>query len=166
MAELCERALGSVPQHYGQNITILGALSCTGLESVMTFAGVTDSDVFRTDVYEILCPTLCVGDIGERGSAGTTKEIAPQLLSPQGDRATKRHLSRSTSTRGRRRRHTSVWCWNAEVPATTIRLLPEGMQNTAAARHLAGPGGHIPNPRDSMVYQAERRDASRCWRRA
>jgi DDE superfamily endonuclease len=57
------RALGSAPQHYGQNVTILGALSCTGLEAVMTIEGATDADVFRAYVHEVLCPTLCGGDI-------------------------------------------------------------------------------------------------------
>jgi transposase len=58
-----ERALGSAPQNYGQNVTILGALSCTGLEAVMTIEGATDSDVFRAYLCEVLCPTLRVGDI-------------------------------------------------------------------------------------------------------
>jgi transposase len=57
------RALGSAPQNSGQNVTILGALSCTGLEAVMTIEGATDADVFRADVCEVLCPTLRVGDI-------------------------------------------------------------------------------------------------------
>ena len=57
------RALGSAPQNYGQNVTILGALSCTGLEAVMTIDGATDSDVFRAYVQEVLCPTLNEGDI-------------------------------------------------------------------------------------------------------
>jgi len=58
-----ERALGSAPQNYGQNVTILGALSCTGLEAVMTIEGATDADVFRAYVREVLCPTLREGDI-------------------------------------------------------------------------------------------------------
>jgi transposase len=58
-----ERALGSAPQNYGQNVTILGALSCTGLEAVMTIEGAADSDVFRAYLCEVLCPTLRVGDI-------------------------------------------------------------------------------------------------------
>jgi AraC-like DNA-binding protein len=58
-----ERALGSAPQHYGQNVTILGALSCTGLGAVMMIEGATDSDVFRAYVREVLCPTLRTGDI-------------------------------------------------------------------------------------------------------
>jgi transposase len=58
-----ERALGSAPQNDGQNVTMLGALSCTGLEAMMTIEGATDSDVFRAYVREVLCPTLREGDI-------------------------------------------------------------------------------------------------------
>jgi transposase len=58
-----ERAQGSAPQNYGQNVTMLGALSCTGLGAVMTVEGATDSDVFRAYVQEVLCPTLREGDI-------------------------------------------------------------------------------------------------------
>jgi transposase len=58
-----ERVLGSAPQNYGQNVTILGALSCTGLEAVMTVEGATDADVFRAYVGVVVCPTLRAGDI-------------------------------------------------------------------------------------------------------
>jgi transposase len=58
-----ERVLGSAPQNYGPNVTLLGALSCTGLEAVMMIEGATDADVFRAYVREVLCPTLREGDI-------------------------------------------------------------------------------------------------------
>jgi transposase len=58
-----ERVLGIAPQNYGPNVTLLGALSCTGLEAVMTIEGATDADVFRAYVREVLCPTLGAGDI-------------------------------------------------------------------------------------------------------
>jgi transposase len=58
-----ERVLGRAPQNYGQNVTILGALSYTGLEAVMTVEGATDADVFRAYVHEVLCPTLREGDV-------------------------------------------------------------------------------------------------------
>jgi transposase len=58
-----ERVRGSAPQHDGQNVTMIGALSCTGLEAVMTIDGATDADVFRAYVQEVLCPTLREGDI-------------------------------------------------------------------------------------------------------
>jgi DDE superfamily endonuclease len=58
-----EGALGSAPQNYGQNVTMRGALSCTGLEAVMTVEGATDAAVFRADVRQVLGPTLHTGDI-------------------------------------------------------------------------------------------------------
>jgi transposase len=36
---------------------MLGALSCTGLEAVMTIEGATDSEVCRASVQEVRCPT-------------------------------------------------------------------------------------------------------------
>ena len=58
-----ERVLGGAPRTYGQNVTLLGALSCPGLEAAMTSEGATDSDVFRAYVQEVLGPTLHEGDI-------------------------------------------------------------------------------------------------------
>jgi len=58
-----ERVLGNTPQNYGPNVTLLGALSYTGLEAVMLIEGATDSEVFRAYVREVLCPTLREGDI-------------------------------------------------------------------------------------------------------
>jgi transposase len=79
-----ERALGSAPQNYGQNVTILGALSYTGLEAGMTSEGATDADVFRADVREVLCPTLREGDLviadnlSAHKAAGVQEAIAAQ----------------------------------------------------------------------------------------
>lgn len=58
-----ERVIGSAPQNYGENVTMLGALSATGLEALMTVNGATDSLVFRAYVREVLAPTLRPGDI-------------------------------------------------------------------------------------------------------
>jgi transposase len=58
-----ERAVGSVPQNYGPNVTMLGALGIQGLQAVMTVDGATDADVFRTYVKQVLGPTLSPGDI-------------------------------------------------------------------------------------------------------
>ena len=58
-----ERVIGSVPQNYGQNVTILGALGVQGLQAVMTVGGATDTDVFRAYVKQVLGPTLVPGDI-------------------------------------------------------------------------------------------------------
>jgi transposase len=57
------RVTGSVPQNYGQNVTMLGTLGVQGLQAVMTVEGATDADVFRTYVKRVLGPTLRPGDI-------------------------------------------------------------------------------------------------------
>jgi transposase len=58
-----ERAIGSVPQNYGENITLLGALGVDGIQAVMTVNGATDAEVFRTYIKQVLGPTLVPGDI-------------------------------------------------------------------------------------------------------
>lgn len=58
-----ERAVGSAPKNYGENVTMLGALSVAGLEALMTVSGATDSAVFAAFVREVLAPTLSEGDI-------------------------------------------------------------------------------------------------------
>ena len=58
-----ERVVGSVPKNYGENLTVIGALSVSGLQAVMTVEGATDGDVFRAYVEQVLCPTLQAGDV-------------------------------------------------------------------------------------------------------
>jgi transposase len=58
-----ERVIGTVPQNYGQNVTILGAVGVQGVQAVMTVEGATDAEVFRTYVKRVLGPTLAPGDI-------------------------------------------------------------------------------------------------------
>jgi transposase len=58
-----ERAVGSAPQNYGANVTMLAALGSQGIEAVMTIDGATDAEVFRVYVEQVLRPTLRPGDI-------------------------------------------------------------------------------------------------------
>lgn len=58
-----ERVRDSVPQNYGENVTMLGALSVAGVEALMTVNGATDGDVFLAFVREVLSPTLQPGDV-------------------------------------------------------------------------------------------------------
>jgi len=55
--------VGSVPQNWGRNITLLAALSVTGVGTTMTIEVATDTDVFCAYISEILAPTLSKGDI-------------------------------------------------------------------------------------------------------
>jgi transposase len=57
------RVHDSVLKNFGRNVTILGALSCTGLDAVMSVEGATDTAVFRAYVEQVLVPTLVAGDI-------------------------------------------------------------------------------------------------------
>jgi len=58
-----ERAIGSAPINYGENITLIGALGSQGLDALLMIAGATDGEVFRAYTERILCPTLAAGDI-------------------------------------------------------------------------------------------------------
>jgi hypothetical protein len=58
-----ERVHDPVPENFGRNVTIIGALSCHGLEAVMTVDAATDADVFRAYVTHVLAPSLEPDDI-------------------------------------------------------------------------------------------------------
>jgi transposase len=62
-AQFGRRVADAVPKNFGLNVTILGALSCTGLDAVMTVEGATDTAVFRAYVEQVLVPTLVADDI-------------------------------------------------------------------------------------------------------
>lgn len=57
------RVHDAVPRNHGRNITILGTLSCYGLNAVMTVEGAVDATVFRAYVEQVLVPTLKPGDV-------------------------------------------------------------------------------------------------------
>jgi transposase len=57
------RVGGSVPQNYGQHVTVSAALGPQGLQAMMPVEGATDADVCRADVKHGLGPTLAPGDI-------------------------------------------------------------------------------------------------------
>lgn len=58
-----QRVHDAVPQNYGPNVTILGALNVQGITAVMTIEGATDTEVFLAYVEHVLAPTLRPGDI-------------------------------------------------------------------------------------------------------
>jgi transposase len=57
------RVVDTVPQNYGENISLLAALSLHGLSAPMTVEGAVDAEVFRVYVEQVLGPTLHPGDI-------------------------------------------------------------------------------------------------------
>jgi transposase len=68
-----QRVHDAVPKNFGRNVTILGALSCHGLDAVMTVEGATDAAVFRAYVDRVLAPTLRRGDIVVMDNLGAHK---------------------------------------------------------------------------------------------
>jgi transposase len=70
------RVIGSVPQSYGQNVTMVAALGNHGLQAMMTGEGATDAAVFRAYVKHVLGPTLSPGDIVVLDNLGRTKPWA------------------------------------------------------------------------------------------
>ena len=71
-----ERVFDSAPQNYGENVTMLGALSATGLCALMTVNGATDGEVFAAFVREVLAPTLRAGDIVVLDNLGAHRSAA------------------------------------------------------------------------------------------
>jgi transposase len=68
-----QRVADAVPKNFGRNVTILGALSCYGLDAVMTVDGATDAAVFRAYVEYVLVPTLSPGDVVVMDNLGAHK---------------------------------------------------------------------------------------------
>jgi len=76
-----ERVHDAVPKNQGKHITLLGALSCRGIEAVMSIDGPTDTAVFRVDVEQVLVPPYSPWGRGRHGPLGR----------PQGQRNWHRH---------------------------------------------------------------------------
>lgn len=68
-----ERVVGSVPQNYGSNLTMIAALGVSGLAALMTVEGATDGEVFRVWTEQVLCPTLEEVDIVVMDNIGAHK---------------------------------------------------------------------------------------------
>lgn len=81
-----QRVVGSAPQNYGANITMLGALSAAGLSALMTVDGATDGEVFVAFVREVLAPTLSEGDIVVLDNLGAHRSAARKAVEAKGAR--------------------------------------------------------------------------------
>jgi transposase len=55
------RAIGAVPQNYGQPLTVLAALSCSGIQAALVMPGATDRELFLSFVEQVLAPQLKPG---------------------------------------------------------------------------------------------------------
>ena len=58
-----ERAISRAPAGRYERLTLLGAISCTGLAALMTTRAFTNDAVFRAFVEQVLLPTLRPGQI-------------------------------------------------------------------------------------------------------
>ena len=58
-----ERAHGTAPTHWSHNVSLIGALSTTGVVAAMSVAGSTDAEVFCAYLREVLAPRLSARDI-------------------------------------------------------------------------------------------------------
>lgn len=58
-----ERVYDTVPQNYGENITMLACLAADGLSAPMTVEGAVDGAVFLAYIEQVLAPTLHKGDV-------------------------------------------------------------------------------------------------------
>jgi transposase len=58
-----ERVHESVPRNYGPQTSLIGTLSVTGVEAVMTLEGAVDTSAFNAYVEHLLRPTIKPGDV-------------------------------------------------------------------------------------------------------
>lgn len=58
-----ERVNEAAPLNYGENISMLAAISLSGIDAPMTIDGAVDGLVFRAYVEQVLAPTLAQDDI-------------------------------------------------------------------------------------------------------
>jgi transposase len=58
-----QRALGVVPRNWKSSTTILGALSCEGVQAVMSLEGATDRLAFEAFIEQVVLPTLRPGQV-------------------------------------------------------------------------------------------------------
>ena len=58
-----ERVMESVPRNYGQQTSIISALSLEGASATFTVEGAVDTDIFNIYVESILRPTIATCDV-------------------------------------------------------------------------------------------------------
>lgn len=58
-----ERVVGSVPNNYGPNLTMVGAMGLEGVSAAMSVEGAMNGAVFRVFVEQVLAPTLSADDV-------------------------------------------------------------------------------------------------------
>jgi hypothetical protein len=82
------RVVGSVPQHEGQDVTVLATLGDQGRHAVMTVAGATEAAVFRANGTHGRGPRLAPGArvVRDHGGAHTAGGLQQRLARRRGRR--------------------------------------------------------------------------------
>jgi transposase len=82
-----KRAFGSVPKNWGENVTILGALSSQGILASMYLPGSCDQSVFLKYLEEVLIPQLWKGAVVVMDNLSVHKSpTVEELLASKGVR--------------------------------------------------------------------------------
>lgn len=58
-----ERVREGTPAGHWQTLTLIGAMSCSGLIATMTIPAATDGDIFLAYLEQVLCPCLQPGQV-------------------------------------------------------------------------------------------------------
>ena len=58
-----ERVVDSVPENWGENVTMIAALGLDGVRAAMSLEGALDGSAFEVFVTDVLVPTLREGDV-------------------------------------------------------------------------------------------------------
>lgn len=58
-----ERVLDAVPENWGENVTMIGALGLDGVRAAMHFEGALDGAVYEVFITQVLVPQLRKGDV-------------------------------------------------------------------------------------------------------
>ena len=75
-----ERAVGSFIRNRGRNLTVLGALTLSGMAGVMAVEGGTDKHVFKAYLREVLLPSVPAGSILVMDNLGAHHAIGVEDL--------------------------------------------------------------------------------------
>ena len=82
-----ERVFDSVPQNYGENVSMLAALSVEGVSAPMTIQGAVDGMVFLEYLKQVLCPSLQAGDVVVMDNLSAHKiKLVRELIESRGAR--------------------------------------------------------------------------------
>ena len=87
-AEGGQRAHQATPLHGGPNVTLVAALTPTGLQAAMTVSGAVNGEVFAASLSQVLGPTLVPGDVVVPGGNLPAHKVAglAELVEARGAR--------------------------------------------------------------------------------